>query len=395
MRRALLVVVVLGVSLLTTPHGVAADGSDRPDHAERREPATVGTLQGEVRTLPRLKVRELAAGFRVPWDVQQLPSGSLLVTGRNNAHLTRITRGERRRVDFPSEDVWVSIETGLMSLAIDPDFRKNRRIYTCQGGTTTTGHDVRVMSWKLVRRKVRKPRLLVAGIPATTGQHGGCRLLIDRTSGALLVGTGDAHVSGNSRNLDTLGGKVLRLDRRTGEPWPDNPFYADGGNRAYVFTFGHRNVQGLAQREDGTIWSVEQGSYRDDEVNLLRPGGDYGWDPRPPYDETVEMTDHFLPGGQRDAKWTSGFPTLATSGARWVEGKQWGVLDGTLAVACLKTQQMVFMKFDDAGVLEWVETPESLMKFGRLRSVTSADNGDLLVTTSNGAIDHVIRVSPR
>lgn len=340
-------------------------------------------------------MRKLVNGFRLPWDVQQLPSGSLLVTERNSAKLTRITHGERRRVGFPSEDVWVAIETGLMSLAIDPDFRTNRRIYTCQGGTTSTGHDVRVVAWKLVRRKARQPEPLLVGIPAVTGHHGGCRLLIDRETGALLVGTGDGGLVGNSRNLDTLGGKVLRLDRATGEPWPGNPWYADGGNRAFIYTFGHRNVQGLAQRKDGTIWSVEHGSYRDDEVNLLRAGGDYGWDPGPGYDETVPMTNHLLGGGQRDARWTSGYPTLATSGATWVEGDQWGVLDGALAVAALKSQRLLFVKFDESGVLKWVESPESTQRFGRLRSVTSADNGDLLVTTSNGGLDHVLRVSPR
>ena len=340
-------------------------------------------------------MRRLVNGFRFPWDVQQLPSGSLLVTERNRAKLTRVTQGHRRRVGFPSDDVWVSVENGLMSLAIDPDFRTNRRIYTCQGGTSATGHDVRVMAWRLVRRRASHPQPLVVGIPAPTGHHAGCRLLIDRESGALLVGTGDGGLAGNARNLDTLGGKVLRLDRISGAPWPDNPWHAAGGNRAYIYTFGHRNVQGLAQRKDGTIWSVEHGSYRDDEVNLLRPGGDYGWEPGPGYDETVPMTDHLLLGGQRDARWTSGDPTLATSGATWVDGAQWGALDGALVVAALKSQRLLFMKFDESGVLRWVEAPEAAQQFGRLRSVTSATNGDLLVTTSNGGIDHVLRVAPR
>ena len=378
MRRALATVAILGLTLLAPSQGRAHDqGADRQ------------------RVFPELHVRRLINGFRFPWDVQQLPSGSLLVTERNRARLTRVTGGERRSVGFPSEDVWVSVETGLMSLAIDPGFRKNRRIYTCQGGTTATGHDVEVIAWRLKRRRVRHPQPLLVGIPASTGKHGGCRLLIDRETGALLVGTGDGGLVGNSRNLDTFGGKVLRLDRKTGAPWPDNPWYADGGPRAYIYTFGHRNVQGLAQRKDGTIWSVEHGSFQDDEVNLLRPGGDYGWDPGPGYDETVPMTNHLLEGGQRDARWTSGWPTLATSGATWVEGDQWGALDGSLAVAALKSQRLLFMKFDRDGVLKWVEAPAAVQKFGRLRSVTSAANGDLLVTTSNGGTDHVLRVSPR
>jgi glucose/arabinose dehydrogenase len=246
-----------------------------------------------------------------------------------------------------------------------------------------------------VRRKARQPQLLLGGIPALEGGHGGCRLQVDRDSGALLVGTGDGRIVDNARNIDTLGGKVLRLDRFTGGPWPRNPWYAEGGNRAYVLTFGHRNVQGLAQREDGTWWSVEQGTFRDDEVNRLRAGRDYGWDPRPDYNEFSPMTDHTLPGPQVDARWTSGDPTLATSGAAWVSGEQWGDLDGTLAVAALKSQRLLFMKFSRTGQLQWVETPEATTLEGRLRSVTPAANGDLLLTTSNGGLDHVLRVSPR
>jgi glucose/arabinose dehydrogenase len=387
MRRALVTAAVLGLTVLAPAHGRAPDRADDHRTTDHRQSVRHAVL-------PELEVRRLINGFRFPWDVQQLPSGSLLVTERNRARLSRVMHGQRRSVGFPSEDVWVAVETGLMSMAIDPAFRTNRRIYTCQGGTTATGHDVRVIAWRLIRRRVRRPQPLLVGIPASTGRHGGCRLLIDRETGALLVGTGDGGLVGNARNLDTLGGKVLRLNRRTGAPWPDNPWYADGGTRAYVYTFGHRNVQGLAQRKDGTIWSVEHGTYRDDEVNLLRPGGDYGWDPGPGYDETVPMTDHLLPGGQRDARWTSGWPTLATSGATWVKGDQWGVLDGTLAVAALKSQRLLFMKFDRSGVLRWVEAPEAAQQFGRLRSVTSAANGDLLVTTSNGGLDHLLRVSP-
>ena len=161
-------------------------------------------------------------------------------------------------------------------------------------------------------------------------------------------------------------------------------------------TYGHRNVQGLAQRRDGSVWSVEHGSYRDDEVNLLRDGGDYGWNPVPGYNEAVPMTDQSLPGPQIDAKWSSGDPTIATSGAAWVRGKQWGRYNGTLAVAALAGNRLVFMKFDKAGALTWTRTPPALRSYGRLRSVTSAANGDLLITTGNGGgSDAVLRVRPQ
>jgi len=214
---------------------------------------------------------------------------------------------------------------------------------------------------------------------------------------ALHVGTGDAAIGTNPRDLTSLGGKTLRLDRRTGQPWPGNPFIdASDPQQRYVVTYGHRNVQGLAQRRDGSVWSIEHGSYRDDEVNLLQDGGDYGWNPVPGYNEQVPMTDQTLPGPQVEARWSSGTPTIATSGGSWVRGRQWGPLDGTLAVGALAGSRLVFMKFDREGDLRWTRSPAPLRDFGRLRSVTSTSNGDLLVTTANGGgADEVLRVRPR
>jgi aldose sugar dehydrogenase len=107
------------------------------------------------------------------------------------------------------------------------------------------------------------------------------------------------------------------------------------------------------------------------------------------------MTDKSLPGKQYAARWSSGVPTIATSGAAWVRGAQWGRLDGTLAVAALAGERVVFMKFTKRGRLKWTRSPASLQKYGRLRSISVAADGDLLITTSNGGGDAVLRVSPR
>jgi glucose/arabinose dehydrogenase len=107
------------------------------------------------------------------------------------------------------------------------------------------------------------------------------------------------------------------------------------------------------------------------------------------------MTNFALPGRQYAARWRSGDPTLATCGATWVRGPQWGEYNGALAVAALKARQVVFMKFDAAGKLLWTRAPAALKSSGRLRSVTVAPNGDLLVTTDNGGSDdRVLRVHP-
>ncbi len=333
-----------------------------------------------------------------PWDVQRLPGGTLLVTERDLARLSAYADGQRTTVAFPSDSVWVSGETGLMSLAVDPDFGDNRTFYTCSGWRKAGGsQDVRVVAWELSDDESTASRLrtVVAGFPTTSGRHGGCRLLI-ADDGALHVGTGDAAVGRNPRNLKSLGGKTLRLDPTTGDAWPGNPFEnARNRKKRVVFTYGHRNVQGLAQRRNGTVWSIEHGSYRDDEVNLLRRGGDYGWHPVPGYDESVPMTDRSLPGKQVSARWRSGTSTIATSGGSWVYGKQWGRYSGTLAVAALKAERVVFMKFDARGRLKWTRAPRALRGLDRLRSVTQLPNRDLLVTTDQDTGGRVLRVSPR
>ncbi|MCW2867357.1 MAG: PQQ-dependent sugar dehydrogenase [Marmoricola sp.] len=359
---------------------------------------SAGPAPAAAPVVPHLTVTTLASGLDIPWDVQPLPDGRLLLDERTSRRLLLWDAGTLRPVSFPSSSVWASGETGLMGLAVDPSFTSNRRFYTCQGGYRTGGHEVTVQAWTLSADSSTATRAgtLLRGLPATSGRHGGCRLLIAR-NGAMLVGTGDAAVGTNPRNKHSLGGKTLRLDRMTGRPWPTNPWIRSRNARQrYVLTYGHRNVQGLAQRADGTLWSVEQGTTRDDEVNLLRSGGDYGYNPVPRYNEKRPMTDHRLPGAQQSARWRSGYPTLATSGGTWVPSQQrWGAYAGTLAVAALKAERVLFLTFDSRGVLRGTRTPVELRGLGRLRSVTALPDGDLLVTTSNGGgTDRLLRVSP-
>ena len=215
-----------------------------------------GVAQAEPRTEP------VASGLDHPWAVAFIDGGRFLVTERERAVLALIEDGERREIPLQDNDIWVSGETGLMGLEVEPDFADNRRVYTCQGWGG--GEDVRVISWTLDAGLTRATpeRTLIDGFPTTSGRHGGCRLLIT-SDGALWVGTGDAADERNPRNLDSLGGKTLRLDRRTGAPWPTNPFiHAARRATRYITSYGHRNVQGLAQRTDGTLWSIEQGTYQ-------------------------------------------------------------------------------------------------------------------------------------
>lgn len=392
MRRIVLAVAgVVGASAIALPLSVQPASST---------PTTPSAHPAKRLAVPTLRVTRMIRGLDLPWDVKPITHGRLLITERDAKRLLMwVPGGHVYRVGFPTSTVWTGSETGLMGLAVDPRFSHNHRFYTCQGSPTSTGgHDVRVMAWRFGTKPLRATlvgRLLV-GLPSTSGRHAGCRLMIT-TNGAMVVGTGDAATGTNPENLSSLGGKTLRLNRFTGAPWPDNPFVGSTSrNRRYVMNYGHRNVQGLAQRSDGTMWSAEHGPDRDDEINILKVGGDYGWNPVPGYNENVPMTDQSLPGTQIAARWSSGFPTLATSGIAWVKGDQWGAFRGRLAVAALKASKLMFMRFDASGHFVSLRSPAVLTKFGRLRSVTDLPNGDLLVTTSNGdGHDSVLRVRPQ
>jgi hypothetical protein len=272
---------------------------------------------------PTIAVSTVVGGLDLPWDVGFTPDGTMLLTEKAG-RLSAFVGGSVRRLAMLA-DVFTGSESGLMGLAVDPDFAANRRIYTCQAWTDGTNRDVRVVAWTVDAAYTSATRVadpLLAGIPLTTGRHAGCRPRFG-PDGHLWVGTGDAATGTVPQNLASLGGKVLRVDKTTGSPAPGNPF---PGSR--VFTYGHRNVQGLALRPGGQMFSVEHGTSRDDEVNLLRAGGNGGWDPVPGYTETTPMTDLTkFPDAMRPV-WTSGATSLAPSGATFVTDPAWRSLTG-------------------------------------------------------------------
>jgi glucose/arabinose dehydrogenase len=387
-RRRLLFCCRIGVAGVLVAVAFPSSG----DAAPRTAPA-----RGAV--VPTLTITTLASGLDHPWDVTKLPgSTALLFTERDRRTITYLDPGgTKHNLTLSPRPNYNSGETGLMSILLAHDFTKTGHFFTCQGAIVSGGHDVRVVMWKLAanRRSATKVRAIVTGLPSSSGRHGGCRLRFGKA--ALYIGTGDAAEGTNPQDLTSGGGKVLRVVPATGKPWPNNPFvHASNPMKRLVYTYGHRNVQGLALRANSQMWAVEQGTYRDDEVNLLRPGGNYGYNPVPGYNESVPMTDHSLPGPQVSARWSSGDPTLATSGGMWLEGSRWGAWNDALAVGVLKDTRLVILKFSDAGsfIRSWTP-PELNGTYGRLRSPEIASDGSLLITTDNGGgTDQILRVVP-
>jgi glucose/arabinose dehydrogenase len=340
---------------------------------------------------PTLAVAPVMVGLTNPWDVAFTPDGSMLVTERPGRLLVRLPDGTVRQLTADMSDLFVSGETGLMGLEVDPNFAANRRIYTCQG---KVGPSVQVVAWTVDAAYTRADRVadpLVGGLPSSGGRHAGCRPRFG-PDGQLWIGTGDAATGTNPQDLSSLGGKVLRVDPVTGAPSPDNPFIGVPGADARILTLGHRNVQGLAPRP-GTneVWEVEQGSDRDDEVNLLTSGGNYGWNPVPGYNEAVPMTF----AGGIPAVWSSGFPTLATSGGTFLSGAAWGPWQGALAVAALKAERLVVFQLSGDSIVGAAIPGNLAGAYGRLRTPRLGPDGSLYITTDNGGgTDQVLRVTP-
>jgi glucose/arabinose dehydrogenase len=380
--------------------GCSADGGDQRDAAPRAgQSAAAPTGDTDV----ALDVEVVADGFDHAWDVAQASDGTLLVDQRPGGLTAVLPDGTVREVDADFGDLFAQGETGLMGLALDPDFDRSRRFYTCQGRQEAAGSSIAVVAWEMTEdwsaaERVADPLLGDIPVNQGSGRHGGCRLRF-APDGFLLVGTGDNAHGSNPQDLGSLAGKVLRIDPATGRPAPGNPFAdRDEPEAAYIWTYGHRNVQGLAVRP-GTdqVFSAEHGPDRDDEINLLRPGGNYGWDPDGAggYDESVPMTDPDIEGAV-PAVWSSGDPTLATSGATFLDGEQWGDLDGVLVVGLLKDTGVLALRLDDDGALvEAFQLAELDGTHGRIRTVQLGTDGALYATTDNGGDDALLRVTPR
>jgi glucose/arabinose dehydrogenase len=235
---------------------------------------------------------------------------------------------------------------------------------------------------------------LVGGIDGTSGRHGGCQLRVD-ADGYLRVSTGDAAFGTNPQDLQSLAGKTLRVDRMTGAGVTGNPFIGVPGDDR-IFTYGHRNVQGLALHRSGRVFSVEHGTTRDDEINEVTTPGNYGWDPVPlPYNESVPMTDTTKFPEAVEALWSSGFPTIATSGATFLQGAAWGEWRGTLAVATLKDSSLHLFAFDGGDLVEVAVPAELDGTRGRLRGAELGPGRALYLTTDRGSgNDVILRVEP-
>lgn len=335
-----------------------------------------------------------ATGLERPWGAAFLPDGALLVTERPGR--MRIV-GRDGRVSAPLGGV-PAVEAagqgGLLDVTLAPDFSTSREIFFCAAAQAESGVLTRLFRARVTpdARALEEVRTLLDATPgqASGRQHFGCRIAFGR-DGFLYLSTGERGERNRSQRLDDLAGKVLRLTRE-GRPAPRNPFAERVGARPEIFSYGHRNPQGLAVNPaTGGLWLSEFGPRGGDEINLVRPGANYGWPivthgreywgPR-----IADLTE--APGIENALHvWT---PSVSPSGIAFYRGDAFPSWRDSLFVAALNPPGLVRLSTDGDRV-----TGEERLLWGmvRMRHVVIGPDGLVYILTDETQ-GRILRLQP-
>ena len=322
-----------------------------------RENTPEMTGQEEASAPRRVGVSTLAGNLQVPWSFAFLPGGDALVTERDSGRLLRVSpSGDAEEVQTLPEEG--GGEGGLLGVAVSPDYERDRYVYAY----LTTREDNRVLRFRIGE----EPEAVLTGIPVNS-YHDGGRIKFG-PDGKLYVTTGDAGDTSTSQDRGSLGGKILRINPDGSVP-EDNPFPGSP-----VYTYGHRNVQGLAWDADGQLFASEFGQDTWDEANRIVAGENYGW----PEVEGRGGEDR----GFVDPITVWPTSEASPSGAEILEDGAIPQWEGDLFVTALRGESLWRLEIDDRGR---VTDRQRLLRgeVGRVRDVVQAPDGSLWVSTSN------------
>lgn len=294
----------------------------------------------------------VAEHLAVPWGVAFLPDGTALVAERDTARLLRVSPSGSVTALGVVPGVKHGGEGGLLGLAVSPTFATDRAVFAYH----TAASDNRVVRLTVDANRLISVRPVLTGIPAGRIHDGG-RMVIG-PDGSLWIGTGETGNTALAQDLGSLGGKILRI-RLDGTVPADNPFPGSP-----VWSYGHRNVQGLAFDSGGRLWASELGAHRFDELNLISKGRNYGW-------PAVEGKG----GGGRYVDPVVTWPTDQASPSGLA------IVDDVAYLAALGGQRLWQVPLTAAGA----GAPRAFLRgeLGRLRTVVAAPDGSLWLATSN------------
>lgn len=349
----------------------ATNENETPEGTEQQTPQEQPEAEGPENDYGHEVV---VSGLDIPWGFTFLPDESILITMKKG-EIIHYKDGKKQNISGVPE-VYNQGQGGLLDVVLHPDYENNGWIYLTYSSTEGEGEGG---STKLIRAKLNNNQLtqiedLYKAEPNTTkGQHFGSRIVFDK-DGYLYFTIGDrGNRDENPQDITRDGGKVYRLNDDGSIP-EDNPFVGEENAKEAIFSYGHRNSQGMIiHPETGEVWLHEHGPQGGDEINIVKKGENYGW-PKVTYGinyDDTEITDQTTGPEYTDPifYW---LPSIAPSGFAYVTSDKYPNLKGNLLVGSLKFQYLEHLELDGTSI----GRREKLMEgIGRLRDVRQGPDG--------------------
>ena len=316
----------------------------------------------------------VVTGLDTPWEILWGPDDHIWFTERYG----RVSRlnpetGERQTL-LIIDQVHEQGESGLLGMVLHPDFQENPYVYLVYNYLSGSAIRERLVRYTYQDDALTSPRVLMEGIDGNSN-HNGARLVIDSLD-RLYFTTGDAGNTAHSQDLNSLNGKILRMNLDGTIP-EANPI-----QDSYIYTWGHRNPQGLVISPNGIMYSSEHGPASDDEMNIIEKGRNYGWPDVMGYCDEASETDFCEEYNVKEpiAAWT---PTLAVAGTEYYDHQAIPEWSNSLLMATLKESELVQLSLSEdgrevTGQQVWFDE-----WFGRLRDVCVSPDGRVYLAVSN------------
>lgn len=337
------------------------------------------------------KIDTVAKGLDVPWGIAFLPDGDMLVTERSG-QLFRFGGGKLKAIISGVPEVFAQGQGGLLDIVLHPKFQQNGWIYISYSkkGPCGVGSNTAIFRAKLRNNQLVDQQEIFKAMPnPTTAHHYGCRMVFD-DQGYLYFGVGERGESSNAQTLTNHCGKIHRIFDDGRIP-PDNPFVNTPGAMPSIYSYGHRNPQGIdIHPVSRRIYNNEHGPRGGDEINLVAKGKNYGW----PvitfginYDGTTITKETAKEGMEQPVfQWT---PSIAPSSLKFVVGDRYPGWKGDILSGSLSFRYLERVHLEDNKVTEQEKLLENA---GRVRNVTISPDGYIYVSVESPGV--VVKLVP-
>lgn len=331
-----------------------------------------------------ITVDTLATGLELPWGMDFLPDGRILIVEKTG-RLRIFADGQLQRDPVQGiPEVWVHGQGGLLDVKLHPNYNQNGWIYFAYSAAGPGGGNTAIGRGKLEGNRIVGFQRIFYGQPLSNGAvHFGTRIVFDDQN-YLFTTIGDRGQQENAQNLETHSGSVLRMNDDGSVP-NDNPFVNQQGALPHIWSYGHRNIQGMVfHPETGDLWTHEHGPQGGDEINVVLKGENYGW-PRATfginYNGTIITNDTTLQGMVDPILYW--VPSIAPCGLEIVTGNRYPQWKNNLLVGALAGQHIQRVVLDGQDV---VETEKLLQGFARFRAIRQGPDGYIYFLTETPGI---------